>query len=287
MAKRLTDTLIWKNQRWFRKLKPLDKLAFLYIKDQCDHAGIWRIDCSDLIEELGIEEFNIQKFIVAINVEYDKLNGKKISKERVIIVKENFLWITGFIQFQYENKEGKVSPEAAPVKTAFQILQGYGILKEAIDKGYITLIQPLTIQHVRAKDKDKDKDKDIVNTNTNTRKAAKSKKIPEPAVVQFNSMPKLADFGALPEQYITSAIGLAKITSNVKLTPDTVISLWEVFKVQNLTGGNYYANEGRVYSHFLNVIKKQKFNDGTDKASGIEGTLKTLLNQNNPTKRNW
>jgi hypothetical protein len=72
MAKRLGDTDIWKKQRWFRKLIPDYKLAFLYIKDQCDHAGIWNIDCTDLVEDLGIQEFDLDQFIVACNTEYDK-----------------------------------------------------------------------------------------------------------------------------------------------------------------------------------------------------------------------
>ena len=51
MAKRFCDTDLWKTQRWFRKLPALDKLAFCYIKDLCDYAGVWKIDCSDLIED--------------------------------------------------------------------------------------------------------------------------------------------------------------------------------------------------------------------------------------------
>ena len=67
MAKRFNDTDIWKKQRWFRKLKPDYKLAFYYIKDQCNHAGIWEVDCSDLIEDLGLLSFDINDFLVSIN----------------------------------------------------------------------------------------------------------------------------------------------------------------------------------------------------------------------------
>jgi hypothetical protein len=162
MAKRLTDTDIWKNQRWFRKLSPMDKLAFFYIKDQCHHSGVWRIDCTDLMEDLGFENFNLQNFIASVNTEYDKFSGDKILKERVVIINKTYLWITGFIQFQYQNKQGKVSADAAPVRSALEYLQGLGILKEGVDKGYIVLSQPLNSPLIRAKDKDKaiDKDKD-------------------------------------------------------------------------------------------------------------------------------
>lgn len=163
MAKRMTDTDLWKKQRWFRKLLPLNKLIFCYIKDQCDHAGIWNIDCSDLIEDLGLEEINLPELIESVNVEFDKITGNKITKERLRIIDEKYLWITGFIQFQYENKAKKVSWEAAPVRTALIVLQGFSLLDEALLKGYITLTQPLHEGWQTPKDKDKDRDKDSLN----------------------------------------------------------------------------------------------------------------------------
>lgn len=176
MAKRFTDTGLWKDQRWFRKLSPTHKLAFCYIKDQCNHAGLWKIDCSDLIEDLGLDSFDFEVFIASINTEYDKTTGAKILKDRIIVVK-NFLWITGFIQFQYENKAKEVSI-SAPVKTAFLNYIGLDILHTSVSKGYVTLTKDLIEKYVSlndnlltltkelqsgyttAKDKDKDKDKD-------------------------------------------------------------------------------------------------------------------------------
>lgn len=160
MAKRYTDTLIWKNQRWFRKLKPEYKLAFCYIKDNCNHAGIWNIDCSDLIEDLGIDEFDFADFIDSVNTEYDKVSGKKINKERFVVINNRFLFITGFVQFQYEGKDKLVNHFAAPVRTALIFLQSIDILEDSIRKGYITLKQPLTEGWTTPKDKDKDKDKE-------------------------------------------------------------------------------------------------------------------------------
>lgn len=158
MPKRFGDTDIWKKQRWFRKLIPDFKLAFCYIKDQCDHAGIWNIDCADLIEDLGIESFNIAQFVVACNTEYDKTTGEVTLKERIRILDKGYIWVTGFIQFQYKGKEGLVNPYAAPVRTALQILSGLGLLIEGVNKGYITLTEVLPEGYITPKDKEKDKD---------------------------------------------------------------------------------------------------------------------------------
>ena len=122
MAKRFGDTEIWKKQRWFRKLTPEYKLAFCYIKDQCNHAGIWNVDCSDLIEDLGLNFFNLLDFVESINTEYDKISGEKIIKERLVLLKDNYLWITGFVQFQYEGKDRLIKATNNMVKGALFIL---------------------------------------------------------------------------------------------------------------------------------------------------------------------
>lgn len=168
MAKRFGDSNIWKTQRWFRKLHPDYKLAFLYIKDQCDHAGIWNIDCTDLIEDLGINQFDINQFITSCNTEYDKNTGDVRVRERLRLLDKGYLWVTGFIQFQYKGKEGLVNPYAAPVRTALQILSGFKLLNEALAKSYITLTEPLPEGYLTPKDKDKDKDKKgVVGENKN------------------------------------------------------------------------------------------------------------------------
>jgi len=192
MAKRFGDTDIWKKQRWFRKLIPEYKLSFLYIKDQCDHAGIWNIECTDLIEDLGISEFNLADFVSACNTEYDKNTGKITLKERIRILDKGYMWVTGFIQFQYKGKEGLVNPYAAPVKTALQILAGYKLLEEALNKGHITLTQGLSelpqgllnlpeglpdfvVGLVTPKEKDKDKDKEGLTNNAKNKNGSGTK----------------------------------------------------------------------------------------------------------------
>lgn len=165
MAKRFVDTEIWKRQRWFRKLSPIHKLAFLYVKDCCDHAGIWKIDCLELVEDLGIDGFDLDNFVQSCNVDYEVTTGKQIFKERVKIVNDKFLWLTGFIQFQYQGKLGKVSENQSCVKSSLSILKKYEILEYAVRNSYVTLAEPLDIPSIRVNEpfgRDKDKDKDRV-----------------------------------------------------------------------------------------------------------------------------
>lgn len=142
MAKRFTDTEIWKKQRWFRKLSPAHKLAFLYIKDMCNHAGMWKIDCSDLIEDTGLSDFNLTAFLKEVNTDFDGVSGNKILKERAVIVKKTYILLTGFIQFQYE-KGDKTIPHNNVTQSAIKILETNNIFKEGLTKGWFTLANGL------------------------------------------------------------------------------------------------------------------------------------------------
>lgn len=162
MAKRQTDTKIWTTQRWFKKLHPNYKLAWKYLTDMCDHAGIWKIDVGQLIEDTGIEDFNLKSFIVTCNQDFDKENGEKISRERIKLVNKNIVWLTGFIRFQYETKDFTINPAVPAINSALTILNGYGILQEGLDKGYYTLSKPYTKGTVRTIDRDIDRDKNVL-----------------------------------------------------------------------------------------------------------------------------
>lgn len=76
---------------------------------------------------------------------------------------------------------------------------------------------------------------------------------------EFNTMPLHEDFTDLPELSRGSAYELVFRTTGVKLDDETINSMWNVFKIERLTGHNFYANESKVYSHFTDWIKKKDF----------------------------
>lgn len=134
MAKRFTDTTIWKNQKWFKKLDPIHKLAWKYLTDVCDHAGIWKIDMGELTDDLGLEEFSLDDFMNQCNTDYDKKTGKKILRKRILFVKDEYLWLTGFIKFQYEGKSRRVDGTSKVANSAIEILNGFGLLQKAVQE---------------------------------------------------------------------------------------------------------------------------------------------------------
>jgi len=82
------------------------------------------------------------------------------------------------------------------------------------------------------------------------------------------------DFNGLPNHLNKSIIEQTKITKQIDVTSDQVNSMWDVFKLQNLTGTKFYHNEHSVYQHFVNWIKNQNFNNGTNSKSISKSTTK-------------
>ena len=135
MPKRYTDTDKWK-KIWFRKLKNDHKVFWMYLLDQCDHAGIWEVDF-ELASYFcnGIKESEIRDTFVKQYHEFD--DGKR-------------WFIKDFIEFQYRGLD-----ESNRVhNSVINILKRHGLFKG--------LIRPLYEAKDIYKDKDqlKDKDKD-------------------------------------------------------------------------------------------------------------------------------
>jgi len=130
MSKRFTATDKWRD-RWFRTLPPEYKLFWIYILDECNHAGIWEVD------------IELANFIMGLDI--DQETAINHFKDRIQIFKKGQKWfIPKFITFQY----GVLNPENRAHLSAIGLLKGEGLYK-----GLISSLNG-------AKDKDKDKEQD-------------------------------------------------------------------------------------------------------------------------------
>lgn len=131
MAKRFTDTNKW-DKLWFRRLSPVHKAFWEYLRDRCSNAGVWEVDF-ETAEYYIRGELDIKETREAFDGQFLEINGGK-------------LWfIPDFIEFQY----GELSESCNPHKPVISQLKKLNLL-EGYLKGFETL-----------KDKDKEKDKDI------------------------------------------------------------------------------------------------------------------------------
>lgn len=154
MAKRMTETEKWKDP-WFSNLSNDERIAWLYLLDDCDNAGIW--------------QFNIRALNFNCNTNFTEQELISIFSERFVKISSDRFFIIKFCEFQYGvdflNKKSK------PVLSAIDKLKKYNLIEEN-NKGKLTLNIPLPNPYLTTKDKDKDqeqekdkakdKDKDMV-----------------------------------------------------------------------------------------------------------------------------
>jgi hypothetical protein len=157
MSKRFTDSDKWKD-KWFRKLSAVEKLAYMYCLDNCDHAGVIEID-----EDLA--NFQIGS-VVDWAAFFENCEG------RIILLDCGKWWVRKFISYQY----GSISEACKAHNPVFASMEKHELRKamERVSKGY-----PKGIQRVLDIDKDKDKAKD---TDTDTDKAKDTVKVSTSAI---------------------------------------------------------------------------------------------------------
>jgi hypothetical protein len=126
MPKRLTDTEKWKDP-FFNELSANYKLAWLYLLDECNHAGIWK---------KSIKRLNFD-----CDANFTEEHILKTFGDRIIVLSEDKWFIPKFIYFQYGINF--VTSKQKQVLSAIEILNTHNLLKED-DKGSITLSIPYT-----------------------------------------------------------------------------------------------------------------------------------------------
>jgi len=144
LPKRFTDSDKWK-KKWFRCLSNDHKVFWIYVLDQCDHAGIWEVDFE--AAEFFCRGIHEQEIRQVFNKQYQEIdNGKR-------------WFLKDFVDFQY----GTLNENNRAHLSVINILQKYKIIE---NKG---LKSPLKGY------KDKELVKELVKSKEN--KAQQIKKI--------------------------------------------------------------------------------------------------------------
>jgi len=221
MAKRFTDTEKWKKP-FIRGLQGAYKLLWLYICDDCDHAGIWQVD--------------IEVAAIRIGEKIDSKEAIKSFDEKIIIFDKGNKWfIPSFLEFQYPSG---LNPDNRAHNSVIILLEKYNLR--------ISNNKPLISPSEGSMDmvKDMDKDKDMV-------KAEKKIKFKENILLTKKEHSQLvAEFG---EKHVTDFyeyLAAYKVEKSYKTKSDYLtIKRWVVDAIlkQNKTAspkiGNKYQNE--------------------------------------------
>ena len=111
MAKRLTDTTKWTN-RAFRAMPDKFKLLYLYLLDNCDAAGVIRIDLDLVGYTLGHS--------------FSKAEVESALMGKVVFLAEDKLIIRNYIAFQNGDVTSSESKIAGSIRSA---LNSHGLLE--------------------------------------------------------------------------------------------------------------------------------------------------------------
>lgn len=92
MSTRLSDSLLWQ-QDWFLSIDGKYQLFVLYLRDHCDHAGMWQ-PAFKMFEITSGFRINKDNFLKSVNSK----------KTRILVLENGKWWLTGFIEDQYKGK---------------------------------------------------------------------------------------------------------------------------------------------------------------------------------------
>jgi hypothetical protein len=221
MAKRFTDTEKWKKP-FIRGLQGAYKLLWLYICDDCDHAGIWQVD--------------IEVAAIRIGEKIDSKEAIKSFDEKIIIFDKGNKWfIPSFLEFQYPSG---LNPDNRAHNSVIILLEKYNLR--------ISNNKPLISPSEGSMDMDmvKDMDKDMV-------KAEKKIKFKENILLTKKEHSQLvAEFGEKHVIDFYEYLAAYKVEKSYKTKSDYLtIKRWVVDAIlkQNKTAspkiGNKYQNE--------------------------------------------
>lgn len=139
------------------------------------------------------------------------------------------------------------------------------IRSKAVQKRYKTdtnTLQPLEYEYEYNKSSN-----DLSKVNTGIQEDSNSSK-----KGKFSQKPLSSDFNGLSDMDVGKAKEYLSITKRVDLSDQDIQGLWEGFKHKHLDGVNFYQDERKVFKHFFESLKYEKFDhNGTHKQSPVTG----------------
>jgi hypothetical protein len=109
MFKRLTDCDKWEDD-WFSELSIEHKLAWIFLTDKCNNAGVWK------------PNFRIANALLNLDINWSEF--KEVCGPRIEVLDNGKWWLTKFVEFQC----GVLSPKSHPHKKVVRLLDEENLL---------------------------------------------------------------------------------------------------------------------------------------------------------------
>lgn len=109
MSKRFTNTTKWTKNPWFRALRPRHKLLWLFLVDECDQVGSWKVD--------------LQLASMLIGDRYTDQDLKAL-EPKVMKLRNQEIWIPSFIVFQYATLKATSPAHKGIARNILRLIDG-------------------------------------------------------------------------------------------------------------------------------------------------------------------
>jgi hypothetical protein len=192
--------------------------------------------------------------------------------------------VSRFIEILESDAIGQVKSQKNNLTTLISIVNynRYQSIESADEftNGNQTNSQTETNKNVK-NDKEDNKIKNIPHFQHQFNNIQNGGLMPPPTPPAFSVPDKIftaSDFKELPNQNVISLKNFLEISKQVLIGEEEIQKLWEVFKVQELTGVKPYINKEDVYRHFLNWSKRQSYAK-TGRAKKKESILKPFVGE--------
>lgn len=121
----MSETEKWKDP-WFSNLTNNEKIVWLFLLDDCNHAGIWQV--------------NLRRLNFECRTNYTMNELTNFLQNRICILSEEKWFVPKFISFQYPK-----FPNGSPtIKSAIKLLDKEGLI-EYYEDGSVSLIKELPL----------------------------------------------------------------------------------------------------------------------------------------------
>ncbi len=233
MAKRFSDTEKWK-KLWFRRLSPIHKCFWEYLRDNCNNAGIWEVD------------FELASFQIGAEIKPDEI--ERVFKKQFIKINDSKWFLVDFIEWQYNCSLEELNPKNNAHLSAIRELEKFKIKEiiRGLPKGCARASSaPLELELDKNKVKNLDKDTRVEEKPIKP----KSTRFVKPKKTELDAYCKKMNYGVNTDRFLSHYNSNGwKVGKNPMKSWEAALKTWHLKNLED-KGGKFTESTRKLLGH--------------------------------------
>ena len=262
MAKRFSDTEKWK-KLWFRRLSPIHKCFWEYLRDNCNNAGIWEVD------------FELASFQIGAEIKPDEI--ERVFKKQFIKINDSKWFLVDFIEWQYNCSLEELNPKNNAHLSAIRELEKFKIKEiiRGLPKGCARASSgPLELKLDKNKVKNLDKDTRVEEKPIKP----KSTRFVKPKKTELDAYCKKMNYGVNTDRFLSHYNSNGwKVGKNPMKSWEAALKTWHLKNLEYDNKSSKNSREVKYYIYFCYHCLKNTFHKelGTYRCQNNECKVET------------